>query len=209
MESRFALVGRASVRIWHPAPPPRRGPDAFPATKAAADAAFAARRPSLSAAAGLAAFALALWPHWRWAAARLGDGSDDPLGLAALALLVSRSPASRRACAPSRRRVGSRSRCCSPRSPPCSAWLAPPLLAALLAALAFAAALAAFAARGDAGAAARRPGDAGAAGGLVAAVLRRLPAAASSPPRRAAGCCARRLRRRRAKAARCASTATW
>lgn len=29
--------------------------------------------------------AAALWPHWRWAAARVVDGSDDPLGLAALA----------------------------------------------------------------------------------------------------------------------------
>jgi exosortase/archaeosortase family protein len=31
--------------------------------------------------------AAALWPHWRWAAARLADGSDDPLGVAALAVL--------------------------------------------------------------------------------------------------------------------------
>jgi exosortase/archaeosortase family protein len=38
--------------------------------------------------AGLALQAAALWPHWRWAAARLADGSDDPLGLAALAVLV-------------------------------------------------------------------------------------------------------------------------
>ncbi|MET0349157.1 MAG: exosortase Q [Rhizobacter sp.] len=37
--------------------------------------------------------AAALWTHWRWAAARVADGSDDPLGLAALAafaLLVAR-----------------------------------------------------------------------------------------------------------------------
>lgn len=31
---------------------------------------------------------VALWPTWRWMAARLGDGSDDPLGLLALAVLV-------------------------------------------------------------------------------------------------------------------------
>ncbi len=31
---------------------------------------------------------LALWPHAHWAWQRLHDGSDDPLGLAALALLV-------------------------------------------------------------------------------------------------------------------------
>ncbi len=30
----------------------------------------------------------ALWTHWRWAAARLADGSDDPLGMAALAALL-------------------------------------------------------------------------------------------------------------------------
>ena len=36
----------------------------------------------------LAAFAAALWPAWTWAAARLADGSDDPLGLAAIAVLV-------------------------------------------------------------------------------------------------------------------------
>ena len=36
----------------------------------------------------LGAQALALWPHWRWAAARLNDGSDDPLGLAALAVVA-------------------------------------------------------------------------------------------------------------------------
>lgn len=36
----------------------------------------------------LALQAAALWPHWRWAAARVADGSDDPLGLAALAALA-------------------------------------------------------------------------------------------------------------------------
>ena len=36
----------------------------------------------------LALHATALWTHWRWAAARVADGSDDPLGLAALAVLV-------------------------------------------------------------------------------------------------------------------------
>ena len=177
MESRFALVGRASVRIWHPAPPPRRGPDAFPATKAAADASFAEARRRLRPLLCLAAFALALWPHWRWAAARLGDGSRRSArpGRAG-GCSASPSPASRRACVPSRRRGGSRSRCCSPRSPPCSAcsrrrcwrpcsrrWPSPrPSRPSF---------------PRHAGAAARRPGDAGAAGGLVAAVLRRLSAA--------------------------------
>jgi exosortase/archaeosortase family protein len=36
----------------------------------------------------LALQAVALWPHWRWAAARLADGSDDPLGLVSAAVLI-------------------------------------------------------------------------------------------------------------------------
>ena len=36
----------------------------------------------------LAVQAGALWTHWRWAAARVVDGSDDPLGVVALALLL-------------------------------------------------------------------------------------------------------------------------
>jgi exosortase/archaeosortase family protein len=32
--------------------------------------------------------AVALWPHWRWVASRVADGSDDPLGIAALAALL-------------------------------------------------------------------------------------------------------------------------
>ena len=36
----------------------------------------------------VAAQAAALWPHWHWAAARVVDGSDDPLGLAALGVLL-------------------------------------------------------------------------------------------------------------------------
>jgi exosortase/archaeosortase family protein len=39
-------------------------------------------------AAWLALHAAAFWPHWRWVAARLADGSDDPLGLAALLMLA-------------------------------------------------------------------------------------------------------------------------
>ena len=42
---------------------------------------------ALPAGAWLALQAAALWPHGRWAAGRLLDGSDDPLGLAALAML--------------------------------------------------------------------------------------------------------------------------
>jgi exosortase/archaeosortase family protein len=46
------------------------------------------RLGALSPLAWLGLQAAALWPHWRWAAARVADGSDDPLGLAALAVLA-------------------------------------------------------------------------------------------------------------------------
>ncbi len=46
------------------------------------------RVEAMSPLAWLALQAAALWPHWRWAAARVADGSDDPLGLAALATLA-------------------------------------------------------------------------------------------------------------------------
>ncbi len=42
----------------------------------------------VTAPAWLAIHALALWPHGAWAARRVADGSDDPLGLAALAVLL-------------------------------------------------------------------------------------------------------------------------
>jgi len=163
MESRFALVGRASVRIWHPAPPPRRTAAAFPAPKgnphaASHDTRHAPRQPGaladlptapgrgpLRALLCLAAFALALWPHWRWAAARLADGSDDPLGLAALAVLgvaLARfAPRLRAEPAPAALAVAVLLTSCAT----VLGLFAPALVAALLAALAFAAALAAFA----------------------------------------------------------------
>jgi exosortase/archaeosortase family protein len=103
-----------------------------------------ARFDTLPPLAWLALQAAALWPHWLWAAARVADGSDDPLGLAALAAL---------ACAVWRLEP-------SLRGSPRPAWLAlalvttvaataaaltaPPLLGALLAALALAAGLRAF-----------------------------------------------------------------
>jgi exosortase/archaeosortase family protein len=92
----------------------------------------------------LALHAAALWTHWRWAAARLGDGSDDPLGVAALVALV----------------LGVARLAPKLRSDPRPAWLAsalalsvaatastfvaPPLLGALLAALALTCGLRAF-----------------------------------------------------------------
>lgn len=50
--------------------------------------ALACRPSYLSPLAWLALQALALWPHGAWLARRVQDGSDEPLGLAALALLV-------------------------------------------------------------------------------------------------------------------------
>jgi hypothetical protein len=81
MDSRFAVVGRASVRISHPVRmSPHRRPEVFASTAAAHGAADSGVRRPLRPLLCLAAFAAALWPHWRWAAARLADGSDDPLG---------------------------------------------------------------------------------------------------------------------------------
>ncbi len=98
----------------------------------------------------LALHAAALWPHWRWAAARVADGSDDPLGLAALAALLFFV-------------AGEASRL---RASPRAGWLlaalglstaataagfaAPPLAGALLAALALACSLQAFRPAGQA-----------------------------------------------------------
>jgi len=92
----------------------------------------------------LALQAAALWPHWRWAAARVMDGSDDPLGIAALLALL---------CVVARIEP-------QLRGAPKPGWLAlslgatggatlavfaaPPLIGALLAALALAAGLRSF-----------------------------------------------------------------
>jgi exosortase/archaeosortase family protein len=102
-------------------------------------------RPSyLSPLGWLALQAAALWPHGAWLARRVQDGSDEPLGLAALALLLMLLVARSHAL----------------RVSPHTGWLAagalltlaanaallvaPPLLCALLAALALAAALMAW-----------------------------------------------------------------
>jgi exosortase/archaeosortase family protein len=93
---------------------------------------------------GLALHAAALWPHGLWAARRLADGSDDPLGLAAIAALAGWLWLARGTL----------------RALPRTAWLvvaaaltlaatallfvAPPLAAAAMAALALAAHLAAW-----------------------------------------------------------------
>ena len=92
----------------------------------------------------LALHAAALWPHWRWAAARVADGSDDPLGLAALAALLFfvAAGASRMRAAP---RAGWLLTALGLSVAATAAgFAAPPLIGALLAALALACSLQAF-----------------------------------------------------------------
>ncbi|MGD9835110.1 MAG: hypothetical protein AB7U92_20340, partial [Piscinibacter sp.] len=55
---------------------------------AAVLAPVACRPTYLAPAAWLALQAAALWPHGAWMLARVRDGSDQPLGLAALAVLL-------------------------------------------------------------------------------------------------------------------------
>lgn len=86
----------------------------------------------------------ALWTHWRWAAARLADGSDDPLGLAALGVLlwaVLRLAPEMRGTP----RAGwLASALALSVAATASVFLAPPLFGAVLAALALASGLRAF-----------------------------------------------------------------
>jgi exosortase/archaeosortase family protein len=111
---------------------------------AAALAPVACRPTHLSSVAWLGLQAAALWPHGAWMLARVRDGSDEPLGLAALALLL----------------MLLATRAHTLRIAPHTGWLgagvsltlaanaallvAPPLACALLAALALAAALMAW-----------------------------------------------------------------
>lgn len=94
--------------------------------------------------------AAALWPHWRWATARLADGSDDPLGLAALAVLglALWRLAPRLRSAPSRAWLAVATM--GTLLATLAALLAPPLLAACVAMLALVAGLCAFAPSGTA-----------------------------------------------------------
>ena len=92
----------------------------------------------------LALQAAALWPHWRWAAARVADGSDDPLGVAALAVLLYAvwrlAPTLRGAPRPGWLALA----LAASVSATMAGSMAPPLFGALLAALAMAAGLRAF-----------------------------------------------------------------
>jgi exosortase/archaeosortase family protein len=92
----------------------------------------------------LALQAIALWPHGLWAARRVADGSDDPLGLLALAAVL--GIAARMA---GRMRLGPRpgwlaAAIAATLGANAALWFAPPLLAAVVAALALFAGLAAW-----------------------------------------------------------------
>lgn len=104
----------------------------------------ACRPTHLSSAGWLALQAAALWPHGAWMLARVRDGSDEPLGLAALAvllmLLATRAHALRIAPHTGWLAAG----VVLTLAANAALWIAPPLACALLAALALAAALMAW-----------------------------------------------------------------
>jgi exosortase/archaeosortase family protein len=106
--------------------------------------AVACRPIRLRALGWLGLHAVALWPHALWAARRVADGSDDPLGLAALAALLlwllRAAPTLR--VAPQIGWLAAAAALTAAASATCL-W-APPLAAALLAALALAAHLGAW-----------------------------------------------------------------
>lgn len=92
----------------------------------------------------LAVHAAALWPHWGWAAARVADGSDDPLGLAALTALLFfvASAASRLRATP--RGGWMLASLALTAGATAAVFVLPPLVGALLAALALACSLHAY-----------------------------------------------------------------
>ena len=102
-------------------------------------------RPThLSPVAWLGLQAAALWPHGAWMVARVRDGSDEPLGLAALALLLMllATRAHTLRIAPHTGWLGAGVALALLAN--AALWIAPPLACALLAALALAAALMAW-----------------------------------------------------------------
>ena len=102
-------------------------------------------RPVMLGAAGwLALHAAALWPHGLWAARRLADGSDDPLGLAAAAALIAWLGLSRGTLRATPRLAWLAASAALTMLATALVFTAPPLVAALVAALALAAHLAAW-----------------------------------------------------------------
>jgi exosortase len=85
-EPEDAVVNDAHVRLHREAGMPSIGRFALPS--AGRSALPSTDRLALPPIAWLALPLLAAWPTWRWMAARLVDGSDEPWGLVALALLI-------------------------------------------------------------------------------------------------------------------------
>jgi exosortase/archaeosortase family protein len=87
----------------------------------------------------LALHALALWPHGLWAARRMADGSDDPLGAAALAALLLWLLHERATLRPTPRLAWLAAAGALTLAATAATLAAPPLASALVAALALAA----------------------------------------------------------------------
>jgi exosortase/archaeosortase family protein len=94
-------------------------------------------RPVRVTAAGwLTIHAVALWPHGEWAARRVADGSDDPLGLAALTVLLLWLWRMRESLRATPRLAWLSTAAALTMASTAALFAAPPLAAALLAALA-------------------------------------------------------------------------
>jgi exosortase/archaeosortase family protein len=93
----------------------------------------------VTAPAWLAIHGLALWPHGVWAARRVADGSDDPLGLAALAVLLLWLWHARESLRATPRLSWLGAAAALTMASTAALFAAPPLAAALLAALAISA----------------------------------------------------------------------
>lgn len=97
---------------------------------------IACRPVTVPAAGWLALHALALWPHGLWAARRVADGSDDPLGVGALTVLLFWLALSHSTLRPTPRLPWLGAAAALTASATAALFVAPPLVAALLAALA-------------------------------------------------------------------------
>jgi exosortase/archaeosortase family protein len=97
------------------------------------------RPVSVTAAGWLAMHAVALWPHGVWAARRVADGSDDPLGLVALAVLLLWSWQVRESLRATPRLIWLGAAAALTLVATAALFVVPPLVAALLAALALSA----------------------------------------------------------------------
>jgi exosortase/archaeosortase family protein len=97
------------------------------------------RPVSVTAAGWIALHAAALWPHGEWAARRVADGSDDPLGLAALGVLLLWLWRTRESLRATPRLIWLGTAAALTMVSTAALFVAPPLAAALLAALAISA----------------------------------------------------------------------